>query len=104
MFLSKLINSIFGSPDSRRGFGRNAQRKGKAPPIPDMPSSSSSFGAGPGFGSSGIVNRPVTQGNVRPLFMCKPFINAQLLKGNFKTIVVLPKYVDKGEWIALNGM
>lgn len=50
-----------------------------------------------------MITRPTPQGAVRPLFMCKPFINAQLLKGNFKTIVVLPKYVDKGEWLALNS-
>ncbi|CAH6723612.1 CBK1 kinase activator protein Mob2p [[Candida] jaroonii] len=37
-----------------------------------------------------------------PLFMCEPFVKTSLVKGSFKTIVQLPKYVDYGEWIALN--
>lgn len=39
----------------------------------------------------------------KPLFLCKPFVTSQLVKGSFSTIVVLPKYVDQGEWLALNG-
>ncbi|CCX33956.1 Mob1/phocein [Pyronema domesticum] len=38
----------------------------------------------------------------KPLFLCKPFVTSQLVKGSFSTIVVLPKYVDHGEWLALN--
>lgn len=30
-------------------------------------------------------------------------MNSQLVKGSIKTIVVLPKYVDVSEWLALNG-
>lgn len=41
---------------------------------------------------------------MRPLMLCQPFVKSSLLKGSFKTIVVLPKYVDEGEWVALNGM
>lgn len=37
-----------------------------------------------------------------PFFMCEPFVKTSLVKGSFKTIVQLPKYVDYGEWIALN--
>jgi len=37
------------------------------------------------------------------LFLCEPYVNAQLVKGSIKTIVVLPKYVDANEWLALNG-
>jgi len=37
-----------------------------------------------------------------PLFLCDPFVKTALVKGSFKTIVQLPKYVDYGEWIALN--
>lgn len=37
-----------------------------------------------------------------PLFLCEPFVKTALVKGSFKTIVQLPKYVDYGEWIALN--
>jgi hypothetical protein len=39
----------------------------------------------------------------RPLFLCEPYVNSQLVKGSIKTIVVLPKYVDANEWLALNG-
>ncbi|KAK6201693.1 putative transcription effector of cell separation genes in the daughter cell [Scheffersomyces amazonensis] len=37
-----------------------------------------------------------------PLFLCDPFVKTALVKGSFKTIVQLPKYVDVGEWLALN--
>ncbi|EGV63946.1 Maintenance of ploidy protein mob2 [Yamadazyma tenuis] len=37
-----------------------------------------------------------------PLFLQEPFVKTSLVKGSFKTIVQLPKYVDYGEWIALN--
>lgn len=40
----------------------------------------------------------------KPLFLCKPFVTSQLVKGSFSTIVVLPRYVDQGEWLALNRM
>jgi len=41
-------------------------------------------------------------GQQRPLFLCDPYIQTQLVKGSIKTIVVLPKYVDVNEWLALN--
>ncbi|RLV93085.1 CBK1 kinase activator protein MOB2 [Spathaspora sp. JA1] len=37
-----------------------------------------------------------------PLFLCEPYVKTALVKGSFKTIVQLPKYVDYGEWLALN--
>lgn len=37
-----------------------------------------------------------------PLFMSEPFVKTSLVKGSFKTIVQLPKYVDHDEWLALN--
>lgn len=64
-------------------------------------------GAGQGGPPSGGL-LPNTSGSTRvatkPLFLCKPFVTSQLVKGSFSTIVVLPKYVDQGEWLALNGM
>lgn len=45
---------------------------------------------------------PVATSENLPLFMCEPFIQTALVKGSFKTIVQLPKYVDCGEWLALN--
>jgi len=38
----------------------------------------------------------------KPLYLCSPFVEAALVKGNFKTIVMLPKYVDVMEWVAVN--
>lgn len=39
----------------------------------------------------------------KPLYLCSPFVDAALVKGNFKTIVMLPKYVDVMEWVACNS-
>ncbi|KAF8627484.1 hypothetical protein AX17_006296 [Amanita inopinata Kibby_2008] len=44
---------------------------------------------------------PGLNGN-RPLYLCSPFADTALVKGNFKTIVMLPKYVDVMEWVAVN--
>ncbi|KAG7828583.1 hypothetical protein KL920_003720 [Ogataea angusta] len=38
----------------------------------------------------------------KPLFICEPFVKIALVKGSYKTIVQLPKYVDYHEWLALN--
>ncbi|KAG8931890.1 Maintenance of ploidy protein mob2 [Tulasnella sp. 418] len=37
-----------------------------------------------------------------PLYLRQPFVKAALVKGNFKTIVMLPKWVDVNEWVAIN--
>lgn len=39
----------------------------------------------------------------KPLFLCQPFVRAALVTGKFKSIVVLPKYVDVNEWVAINS-
>jgi MOB kinase activator 1 len=39
----------------------------------------------------------------KPLYLCSPFVEAALVKGNFKTIVMLPKYVEIYEWVAVNS-
>jgi len=44
----------------------------------------------------------LVQGIQKPLYLCSPFVEAALVKGNFKTIVMLPKYVDIMEWVAVN--
>lgn len=33
----------------------------------------------------------------KPLYMSNPFLKAALVKGNFKTIVTLPRYCDMNE-------
>jgi len=46
--------------------------------------------------SSAVVRRE------KPLYMSNPFLKAALVKGNFKTIVTLPRYCDMNEWVAVN--
>lgn len=48
------------------------------------------------------ASTPAKEAGPLPLFLCEPFVKTALVKGLFKTIVQLPKYVDYGEWIALN--
>ncbi|WFD32458.1 Maintenance of ploidy protein mob2 [Malassezia sp. CBS 17886] len=38
----------------------------------------------------------------KPLYLCQPFVRSTLIKGSFKTIVALPKYVHPYEWVAMN--
>jgi len=76
---------------------RNRQPRARRSPTPSgvprnndgTPSRSPSPGRG---GSSGA----------KPLYLCSPFADAALVKGNFKTIVMLPKYTDIMEWVAVN--
>lgn len=49
-------------------------------------------GAGPGLSADG-----------KPLYLCQPFIRAALVTGKYKSIIVLPKYVDINEWVAINS-
>ncbi|KAI8098225.1 Mob1/phocein [Gilbertella persicaria] len=38
----------------------------------------------------------------KPLFLTPPYVTHMLVKGNFKTLTQLPKYVDINEWLAFN--
>lgn len=49
-----------------------------------------------------LSGQPGSPTEPKPLFLLKPFINAALVKGSFKTIVAPPKYVDVNEWVAIN--
>ncbi|ORX99435.1 Mob1/phocein [Basidiobolus meristosporus CBS 931.73] len=51
--------------------------------------------------SKNKVKRPNTP-TPRPLFLSSPFVHSSLVKGSFKPIVALPKYVDENEWLAVN--
>ncbi|ODV61157.1 Mob2p ASCRUDRAFT_75872 [Ascoidea rubescens DSM 1968] len=57
-------------------------------------------------GGSFAINNCMTNGvidlNDPPLFLCDPFLRSAVVKGSFKTIVQLPKYVEYKEWLALN--
>ena len=90
-----------------RNFGRNQSRKSDKKP-PSIPGSTGSNGQGnlpqPTAGWTPNSTPATGKPTMRPLMLCQPFVKSSLLKGSFKTIVVLPKYVDEGEWVALNGM
>ncbi|CAO0794582.1 unnamed protein product [Mucor circinelloides] len=40
--------------------------------------------------------------DTKPLFLTNPYVTHMLVKGNFKTITELPKYIDINEWLAFN--
>lgn len=78
----------------------NAPRQSKRSPTPTsatFPTSSSADSLPPASPST------TTTPGQKPLYLCSPFVEAALVKGNFKTIVMLPKYVDIMEWVAVNG-
>jgi MOB kinase activator 1 len=50
-----------------------------------------------------VPSSPGGNGGSKPLYLSSPFADAALVKGHFKTIVMLPKYVDIMEWVAVNG-
>ena len=62
-------------------------------------------GTGPRKDSGGPPSRSPSPGSPgsKPLYLCTPFADAALVKGNFKTIVMLPKYTDIMEWVAVNS-
>lgn len=39
---------------------------------------------------------------LKPLFLTQPYMSSSLVKGSFRKITMLPKYVDESEWIASN--
>lgn len=63
---------------------------------PNKPQNIKSFQQSPSTNSSQQSN------SQQVMFLSEPFVRTALVKGSFKTIVQLPKYVDIGEWIALN--
>jgi hypothetical protein len=86
-----------------RSMGRSSRPK-KSPTHPSLPFSSSS-GSGLGSDAALAAYAPASPGSStqgKALYMCSPFIRSALIKGSFKTIVALPKYVDEREWLAVN--
>ncbi|CAK5270454.1 unnamed protein product [Mycena citricolor] len=77
-------------------FNRNrAPPRSKRSPTPTRQlSRKDSAGSEPP--SPGVPSGP------KPLYLSRPFADAALVKGNFKTIVMQPKYVDPNEWVAVN--
>jgi len=78
-------------------FGRNRARGARRSPTPSG-TQSRNHSQGP----TSEPQSPSLPPGQRPLYLCSPFADAALVKGNFKTIVMLPKYVDIMEWVALN--
>jgi len=78
-------------------FGRSRTPRAKRSPTPTRQTSFP-----PRKDSLGPPSDPPSPGGVKPLYLSSPFADAALVKGNFKTIVMLPKYVDIMEWVAVN--
>ncbi|KIY46741.1 hypothetical protein FISHEDRAFT_66339 [Fistulina hepatica ATCC 64428] len=74
-------------------FGRNRAPRSKSVTRKDSRSPS-----GPHAPSEPLPSNPIS----RPLYLCQPFVDSALVKGNFKLIVTLPRYVDEAEWVAVN--
>ncbi|KAF4617508.1 hypothetical protein D9613_005751 [Agrocybe pediades] len=83
-------------PPRRSPTPSGPQRKDSGgPPSSRSPSPSPSSNSAHGEeGGNGVREKP--------LYLCSPFADAALVKGNFKTIVMLPKYTDIMEWVAVN--
>ncbi|KAG9045753.1 Maintenance of ploidy protein mob2 [Tulasnella sp. UAMH 9824] len=72
-------------------------------PTTTSPYAASQLPGGSPFMASTNGGSEMTAGaDGRPLYLCQPFIRAALVTGKFKNIVVLPKYVDVNEWVAIN--
>jgi hypothetical protein len=39
----------------------------------------------------------------KSLFACQPYVNATLITGSIRELVLLPLYIDEDEWLAANG-
>ncbi|OCH84091.1 hypothetical protein OBBRIDRAFT_891986 [Obba rivulosa] len=76
-------------------IGRSMQRA----PRPPKRSPTPTGGTHP---SESVPQSPSSPSPPKPLYLCSPFVEAALVTGNFKTIVMLPKYADVMEWVAVN--
>ncbi|KAJ7131684.1 Mob1/phocein [Mycena crocata] len=74
---------------------RNAPPRSKRSPTP-----TGTLGRKDSMGSE--PPSPGGNSGPKPLYLSRPFADAALVKGNFKTIVMQPKYVDVNEWVAVN--
>lgn len=77
-------------------MGRSSRPK-KSPTLPGMP-----FEAAQAQMLANATGGHNLGLNGKALYMCSPFVRSALIKGSFKTIVALPKYVDPKEWVAVN--
>ncbi|KAF5319937.1 hypothetical protein D9611_011031 [Ephemerocybe angulata] len=91
--------SFFGRNRNPRGQRRSPTPSRDPSTGPSSPTSPNSGRISPGLNGNGLVAGGEKK---KPLYLCSPFADAALVKGNFKTIVMLPKYVDIMEWVAVN--
>jgi len=82
----------------------NSIRRGKPPGPKRSPTPTSATFPNAASSDSASLSSPSAPSPAiqKPLYLCSPFVEAALVKGNFKTIVMLPKYVDIMEWVAVN--
>ncbi|KAF9525512.1 Mob1/phocein [Crepidotus variabilis] len=85
-----------------RSMTRSSQRGPKRSPTPTSASASMDGMPPPSPAAVSVPSTPVTPSIPKALYLSRPFVEAALVKGNFKTIVMLPKYVDIMEWVAVN--
>ncbi|GBE83048.1 Mob1/phocein [Sparassis latifolia] len=78
-------------------IGRSMTRAPRPPRRSTTPTSSS-FPSNENLPGAVVTHTSVP----RPLYLSSPFVDAALVKGNFKHIVMLPKYADVMEWVAVN--
>ncbi|KAH7101801.1 Mob1/phocein [Auriculariales sp. MPI-PUGE-AT-0066] len=79
--------------------GRAAPRR--SPTTPTSPMVGGAYNQQEGH-SAPQASSASTEQREKPLYLCSPFVEAKLVKGNFKTIVQQPKYVDLTEWVGVN--
>lgn len=84
---------VHDSPLCRRSMSRAPR-----PPKRSTTPTSSTFPS-----TESLPGTPTTPSIPKPLYLCSPFVEAALVKGNFKHIVMLPKYADVMEWVAVNS-
>ncbi|PPQ80987.1 hypothetical protein CVT26_003497 [Gymnopilus dilepis] len=84
-------------------IGRSMTRSQRGPKRSPTPTSATYSPNGDMPPPSPVPPSPRTPPTIpKALYLSHPFVDAALVKGNFKTIVMLPKYVDIMEWVAMN--
>ncbi|CEP64942.1 Mob2p LALA0_S15e00870g [Lachancea lanzarotensis] len=100
------VNSVYTNSHGSNSKLSLRQMQMQASPVRQSASSHNSGNLqNQGFQPNGTTTSPAVRESPKTqqaLFLSEPFVRTALVKGSFKTIVQLPKYVDLGEWVALN--
>lgn len=81
-------------------FFKSMGRSGRPKKSPTLPGAD--FGVFPQNYQQQHSQQQALSPTGKPLYLCNPFLRSALVKGSFKTIVTLPKYVEPREWVAVN--